>query len=109
MIARLWHGKVPSEKAADYYRYLQETGLKDYAAVAGNRGIFLLKKEDKEATHFYTLTFWENTEAVKAFAGEAMEQARYYPEDAAYLLEPEPTVTHFDVLEYRFRDEKQTA
>jgi len=36
-------------------------------------------------------------EAIRAFAGDTLEKARYYPEDAAFLLELEPTVTHYEV------------
>ncbi|MEO5563637.1 MAG: antibiotic biosynthesis monooxygenase [Chitinophagaceae bacterium] len=99
MIARLWHGKVPSEKTGDYHAFLNETGLKDYAAIQGNKGVFLLKKEEKDIAHFYTLTFWDNLDAIREFAGDDYEKARYYPEDKDFLLEFEPFVTHFDVLE----------
>ena len=101
MIARQWHGKVPTAKAAAYHQYLIMTGLADYAAVPGNRGVLLLKKEEQEITHYYTLTYWENIAAIKQFAGEEYEKARYYPEDKDYLLEFEPFVTHFEILEYQ--------
>jgi heme-degrading monooxygenase HmoA len=99
MIARMWHGKVPAEKTVEYHDYLNATGLKDYGAVAGNKGVFLLKKEEGNITHFYTLTFWDDFEAIKKFAGDDYEKARYYPEDNHFLLEFEPLVNHFEVLE----------
>lgn len=99
MIARMWHGKVPSGKAEAYHGYLVRTGLSDYAATAGNQGVFLLKKEEGSVTHFYTLSLWENREAIRKFAGDHVEKARYYPEDQEFLLELEPLVMHFDVLE----------
>src|ERR1700733_13836297 len=99
MIARIWHGKVPSVKAADYHQYLLETGLADYSSVQGNRGVTLLKKEDGDITHYYTLTYWDDIESIKRFAGEDYQNARYYPKDKDYLLEFEPTVTHYQVLE----------
>lgn len=99
MIARTWHGKVPSGKATAYHQYLLNTGLKDYAAIKGNRGIFLLKKEEGNITHFQTLTFWDGYNAIKEFAGPDYEKARYYPEDKDYLLEFELLVTHYEVLE----------
>jgi heme-degrading monooxygenase HmoA len=99
MIARLWHGKVPKEKSTSYHHYLLETGLKDYEEAVGNQGVFLLKREEGDITHFYTLTFWESIEPIKRFAGEDYNKARYYPEDSNYLLELEPSVLHFEVLE----------
>ena len=102
MIARMWHGKVPSEKAADYHQYLLDTGLKDSKNTKGNQAVFLLKREEKGIAHFYTLFFWEDWEAIKKFAGEDVEKARYYPKDKEFLLELEPTVTHFEVIEQSF-------
>jgi heme-degrading monooxygenase HmoA len=100
MIARMWHGKVPKEKSMAYHRYLLESGLKDYEKVEGNRGAFLLKwDEEGSITHFYTLSFWDDIESIKKFAGEDYSKARYYPEDKNYLVEFEPGVLHFEVLE----------
>jgi heme-degrading monooxygenase HmoA len=99
MIARMWHGKVPTEQSEKYHQYLLKTGLHDYEKVEGNQGVFLLKKEEGEITHFYTLTFWKDIPSIKKFAGEDYEKARYYPEDKDFLLEFEMNVTHYDVLE----------
>ena len=100
MIARLWHGKVPSDKAAGYHQYLLTTGLRDYSSVKGNRSVSLLKREEDGITHYYTLTYWDDIEAIKQFAGEDYEKARYYPEDKDYLIEFEPLVVHYTVLEH---------
>src|SRR5512138_1672551 len=99
MIARIWHGQVPRSKAAAYETYMRGTGIADYQSVAGNRGVYLLRRDDGGVTHFTTLTFWDSIDAVKAFAGEDYERARYYPEDDEFLLEREPFVTHHMVLE----------
>lgn len=102
MIARKWHGMVPAEKADAYHDYLIQTGLKDYAAIAGNRGVFLFKRIEDSIAHFDTLTFWDDYEAIKRFAGDDFEKARYYLEDKDYLLEFEQFVTHYEVLEAAF-------
>jgi heme-degrading monooxygenase HmoA len=101
MIARLWHGKVPSEKAHAYHKYLLATGLRDYGATPGNCSVSLLKKEEGNITHYYTLTYWEDINAIKKFAGEDYEKARYYPGDKDFLLEFEPMVVHYEVLEHQ--------
>ena len=93
---------MPAEKAAAYHQYLLETGLKDSRNTIGNKAVFLLKKEEKDIMHFYTLFFWNDWEAIKEFAGEDVEKARYYPEDKNYLLELESTVTHFEVIEHSY-------
>jgi len=98
MIARIWHGITLPTKANEYFDYLKKTGLADYATTEGNRGVYLLRRIEGDRAHFLTLTFWESEEAIKAFAGADIEKARYYPEDKDFLLEFEPTVTHYEVL-----------
>ncbi len=99
MIARIWHGVTPAEKADDYYEYLQRTGLKDYRDAEGNLGVYVLRRIEGNRAHFTLLTLWESEEAVRKFAGEDIEVARYYPEDGDFLLELEPHVVHHEVLE----------
>lgn len=99
MIARIWHGTVPVEKSEEYHRYLQKTGLRDYKLTPGNKATFLLKKMDGKLVHFITLTFWQDFTAIKKFAGNDLEKARYYSEDEYYLTEKESFVSHYEILE----------
>lgn len=98
MIARLWHGAVPAAKADEYHAYLLRTGVPDYRGTVGNLGVHVLRRIERDRAHFLLLTFWESYDAIRAFAGDDLSRARYYPEDEAYLLELEPFVTHYEVL-----------
>lgn len=98
MIARTWHGRVRASKAEAYYAYLQRTGLADYQATPGNRGVIVQLRIEGDAAHFVLTTFWDSIDSIKRFAGQNYEVARYYPEDDEYLLEREPHVTHAEVL-----------
>lgn len=98
MIARTWHGRVPAAKADAYHAYLLRTGLADYRATPGNRGVLVQLHVEGDVAHFTLTTLWESLASIKAFAGEDYERARYYSEDDDYLLEREPTVHHGDVL-----------
>ncbi len=98
MIVRIWHGRVPADKKQAYLDYLERTGLKDSAATVGNRGVDLLCREVGRFTDFMTVTRWDSVEAIKAFAGDDYQKARYYPEDAEFLSEMEPFVKHYEVL-----------
>jgi heme-degrading monooxygenase HmoA len=99
MIARTWHGVVPAEKADAYHQYLLNTGLPDYQQTPGSLGVYILRRTEGDRAHFLLLTLWESLDAIRAFAGPDVERAKYYPEDEAFLLEKEPTVTHYEVLE----------
>jgi heme-degrading monooxygenase HmoA len=98
MIARAWHGKVRAERADEYYDYLLRTGIPDYRRTPGNRGVYVFRRVEGAVAHFLLTTLWDSVTSIRAFAGEDIERARYYPEDTAYLLELEPTVTHYEVL-----------
>ncbi|WKZ37393.1 MAG: antibiotic biosynthesis monooxygenase [Anaerolineales bacterium] len=98
MIARIWHGITPPAKADEYIEYLNETGVRDYRAVEGNLGVHVLRRIEGGQAHFLTLTFWDSLEAIKKFAGEEYEKARYYPEDKDFLLEFEEKVAHYEVM-----------
>ncbi len=98
MIVRIWHGRVPTSKADAYRAFLNDRAIPDYKSVEGNRGVYILERREGAVTHFLTLTFWESWEAVRRFAGEDVEAAKYYPEDEEFLLEFEPRVVHYEVV-----------
>ncbi len=97
MIVRMWHGRVPTSKAQTYRAFLNERAIPDYRSIEGNLGVYILEREEGEVTHFVTLTFWESLDAIKNFAGDDAEMAKYYPEDKDFLLEFEPRVVHYKV------------
>jgi heme-degrading monooxygenase HmoA len=98
MIARIWHGVVPAQKADAYYDYLKRTGLSDYRSTPGNRGVWVFRRVEGDRAHFLLTTLWDSIDSVRKFAGDDEERARYYPEDSDYLLEKEPRVVHYEVL-----------
>ncbi len=98
MIARTWHGRVSREQSDAYYEYVLRTGVPEYKATPGNRGVYVLRRMDGPDAHFLLISLWDSWDAIRAFAGDDVERARYYLEDAAHLLEMEPTVAHYEVL-----------
>src|SRR3712207_2868784 len=97
VIARIWHGVTAAAKSEEYLDYLNETGVPDYRATEGNRGVYVLRRIEGDRAHFLTLSFWGSMEEVKGFAGPDPEKAKYYPEDEEFLLEFEPQVKHYEV------------
>ena len=98
MIVRMWHGKVPTAKAGAYREFLNARAIPDYQFVEGNLSVHILERTEGAVTHFITLTFWRDIESIKAFAGDEVETAKYYPEDKDFLLEFEPNVVHYEVM-----------
>ena len=97
LIARTWHGVTAASKADEYLKFLIGRAIPDYQSIAGNRGVTILRRIHDEEAHFLILTLWESRAAIAAFAGADIEQAKYYAEDQEFLLEFEPTVTHYEV------------
>jgi uncharacterized damage-inducible protein DinB len=97
MIARIWHGRTLTTQAVAYRQYVLATGIPDYQATPGNLGVQLWQRPAGEITHIWTVSWWPDEASIIQFAGPAIEQARYYPDDSKYLLEQEPTVQHCTV------------
>ena len=98
MIARSWRGAVKNADAEAYATYIDETGMKAYASTPGNRGAWMLTREIGGLTEFVTFSLWDSFDAIKAFAGEDYATAVFYPEDDRYLVERDPTCTHWEVV-----------
>jgi heme-degrading monooxygenase HmoA len=98
MIARIWHGRTRAADGDRYLEFLKQRAIPDYKSVRGNQGVYLLRRVEGAEAHFLTLTFWESRQAIEGFAGAEIEKAKYYPEDKDFLLEFEPTVSHYDVV-----------
>lgn len=99
MIARLWHGRTRARDYDAYWAFIHERAIPDYRGTPGNLGVRLFRRLEGEHAHFLTLSYWPSLEAIKAFAGEDIAIAKYYPEDEKYLLELEPTVQHYEVTD----------
>ena len=99
MIARTWTGVVRRADADAYADYIRETGFAEYGQTSGNRGAWMLRRDDGDRTEFITLSLWDSVDAIKAFAGEDIDAAVLYPEDERYLIDGESSVTHYEVVD----------
>lgn len=97
MICRIWHGRTARSNADAYAEFLTKRAIPDYQSVPGNLSVEVLRRDDGESAHFLTVTHWETEAAIRAFAGDDLLVAKYYPEDQQYLLEFEPLVQHYVV------------
>ena len=99
MIARRWHGRVRTDQAEEYLRLMREVGLPDYRSTEGNLGAWCLHRAEGDIVHVEMFTIWEDEAAIRRFAGDDLLQAKYYDFDPDFLLEMEPEVLHFEVIE----------
>ena len=98
MIARIWHGKTSLENFNAYTNFLKQVAIPDYQKTEGFKGLIFLRQVQNDEGHFNLITFWENLEVTKNFAGQDFEKAKYYREDDNFLLEFEEKVQHHEVF-----------
>jgi heme-degrading monooxygenase HmoA len=99
MIARTWRGATKASDGDAYVQYLHETGIREYKATPGNKGVIALRREQDGKTEFFLVSLWDGWDAIKAFAGPKPDQAVFYPEDDRFLVERDMHVDHYEVIE----------
>ncbi len=99
MIARLWRGTVASDDADAYAAYIYETGVSDYTSTRGNRAVYMLRRQTGEECEFVLVSLWDSMDDIRAFAGDDVERAVFYPEDDRFLVERDLQVRHYEVVE----------
>ena len=101
MIARMWFGRTKAEDYDTYLEYLEESGVAALKETPGNRGVMVVRRLDGDEAEFGVISFWDSFDDVKAFAGEDVDAARYFPDDERFLLEVTPRLKHFEVVRDR--------
>jgi heme-degrading monooxygenase HmoA len=97
VIARTWRGWTSADDADRYAGYVNETGVQGLAGTVGNRGVYMLRRIEGNRAEFIVLSLWESLDAIKAFAGDDIEKAVFYPRDDNVLVEREWTCSHYDL------------
>lgn len=58
----------------------------------------MFRKVSGESADFLVVSYWDSIAAIKKFAGEDYEKAYQLPRDPEYLINPEKTVHHYEVM-----------
>ncbi len=98
MIARIWRGETTAADADAYLDYLRRTSVQETPAIPGNRGMQILRRINGDRAEFITIIRWDSVDAIRAFAGDDIERAVFYPEDDRYLVRKELTVAHNEIV-----------
>jgi heme-degrading monooxygenase HmoA len=97
MIARVWFGRTKAEDYESYLGYLEESGVAELERTRGNQGVMVLRRLDGNEAEFGVISLWDSIDDVRAFAGDDIDTARYFPDDKKYLLEFTPKLKHYEV------------
>lgn len=98
MVLRMWRGWVASDRVEEYAAYIERTGLEEYRQTPGNRGAQIVSRMvDDERHEIMTLSWWDSTDDIVAFAGTDIDLAKFYPQDDQFLLDRDRTVSHYEV------------
>lgn len=103
MISRTWRGTTTAAHAEAYLRYLEATGLGALRATSGNLAVSCLRRIRGDRAEFRVVSLWESEAAIRAFAGDDIERAVFYPQDDDYLIDRDEHVDHFEVVFYEGR------
>ena len=98
MIMRIWRGATRAAHAEAYHAYLLATGIPAYRATPGNCGAQIVRRIQDDRAEFLTISLWSSWDSIRAFAGDDIARAVFYPEDDYYLVERDTTVSHYEVL-----------
>jgi antibiotic biosynthesis monooxygenase (ABM) superfamily enzyme len=96
VIARVWRGATRAEDADAYAAYIEDSGTGSARKVAGARGSLVLRRVVGEQAEFQTIILFESLDDVRAFAGDDIDQAVFFPEDDRYLVERDLGVSHYE-------------
>ncbi|WP_027182774.1 hypothetical protein [Desulfovibrio inopinatus] len=107
MIVRKWKCRVPRDHREGFLKHLDNTGIRDAAALPGYLGAQVFERERGVFVELTLLTYWESYDYIRQFAGDNIAVAKLYPEDDAYRIDPDREVTHFTVVRHQFVDSCQ--
>jgi heme-degrading monooxygenase HmoA len=101
VIARMWRAWTASWDADAYSAHLLSTTVPQLQQAPGNLVTYLLRRADGDCTQFAILSLWESMDAVRAIAGEDVEQVEPDAEDARFVVQFDPAVVHYEIAERR--------
>ena len=97
MVARIWHGRTPAEKADEYRQYLFDVGVRKIATLPGNRGVQMMMNRTAEQGEFMVISYWDSIDAIKGCAGADYTKVHDLPRDKEFLIDQEKLVRHFEL------------
>jgi len=97
IVARIWKGQTPFDKADDYVEWTKKTVVPEFRNLPGNLGLTLHRRNEDGVSHMTFVSYWKNMDAVKNFAGKNFKKARLYPIEREMLIGKSDKVKHQNV------------
>jgi heme-degrading monooxygenase HmoA len=97
MIARVWRGWAPPDRADEYQRHYEDEVSVHLTGVHGFRGARLLRREEDGEIAFISIAFFTSMHAVRGFAGDHPERAVVEEAAQRFLSRWDEEVTHHEV------------
>jgi len=95
VITRMWRGWARSDQADRYERHYRSEVMGTLRQVPGFRGARLLRRSIGEETEFVSLTFFDDLDAIRGFAGPDYETAVVAGEARKVLVRFDERVCHY--------------
>jgi heme-degrading monooxygenase HmoA len=84
-IARIWRGRVPSERADEYAAYLYEEGIRPLEQKA--LGVQQLREDREGESEFITISYWRDVDSMSSFTGGDPTRIHHLERDPEFLIE----------------------
>ena len=106
MIAREWKCLCPTRHREEFLKHLARTGVREAHGTPGYLGHQVQERicntcpaGHSGSVEIGLITYWQDWEAVRVFAGDQVETAVLYPGDERYEIVPDKHVRHYEVLD----------
>ena len=98
MIGRIWHGFAAQEDADAYETMLNADVLPGPDQIPGYRGAYVMRRDVGDEVEFVTITFFDDMDAVKQFAGDDYTKAVVKGPAKKLLLRSDERSAHYDIV-----------
>jgi heme-degrading monooxygenase HmoA len=100
MIARHWHCVVNASDEDAFEQFLHKTAIPKYVNNPGFMDYNIIKKYDVDVVHFNIISYWQNFDYIKQFAGTQIEKAKQFEEYDQFVIDYAKKVKHYEVVDH---------
>jgi len=93
----MWSATATAEHTLGYRMHLTTKVLPALRELDGYEGAFLLERLGDESVELIVVTWWKSLDAIRGFAGDALEAAVVADEAATLLIRFDRHIKHYDL------------